>query len=138
MESDAAERDELLARYGIKPSIELHVSTVPGIWSVILAAVASPVGDVIMLYMTAFATAPLGGMGDPDVQNAFDVASWVRGGMVVASVVGAITLGVISIARASRGRELPGSRAALTLGVIGILLATLSGAYYASVMSYLL
>ena len=107
-----------------------RVSTRPGIWSVWLAAVGSPVGNFILGFIAVIAVAPSGPESVPDDTTVLDVAVVLRLVLVFAAIAVAIVLGAISMTHAAKGWGLPGSRAALALGAVGVVVGTLSSAFY--------
>jgi hypothetical protein len=110
-----------------------RVSIAPAVWSVVLGVLFSPVSLIVMGLVLIVVANPAGGLS-----NASD-RTWgaIFFGLHVAAVLAAMILGVISIVRSSRARSSPGSRAALTLGVIGTVIGTLSGVFYAYVAANL-
>ena len=130
--NEAAERDELLARYGIKPTMTpqeaLRAARKRGAWSAAFA-----IGSLLLVpvlgFMATLALMPIGGMADPDLQAAFRVALIVIQVIAVAVAMTGVFLGATTIVRARRLGGGPERTHVVALGVIGVLVGAVMCAY---------
>jgi hypothetical protein len=132
---EAAERDALLARYGIKPTMTtqeaLRASTKRGAWSVALA-IGSLVLVPVLGFVATFALSPIGGAADLDFQAAFRVALIVIQVIAVAVATTGVFLGATTVVGARRLRGGPERTLVVALGVIGVLVGATMCAYLIS------
>jgi uncharacterized membrane protein len=125
---DAAERDALLSRYGIKHTLTsqeaTRASTRRGIWSVVLAIGAGVLLPVLN-FVALIGLTPIGTWSDPDYLTAVAVAQVVNHVIAIAVAITAMVLGLTSIVGALRQHGQPGRAKAIGLGVAGIALSAL-------------